>query len=643
MTSRYLPYIFLLLTGVMLQTVNLKANEPTADELETLHNVLISNAGLHAKGLACRRLAVVGNHKSIPILAGLLADEKLAHFARTGLEAIVDPAVDTAFRSALGELKEAQFIGVVNSIGNRRDTNAVEPLIANLEAASENGKAAIMSALGRIASPEAAAHLHKLLDNTRNAPPVYLCDACLQCADAMMKENRSQEAIVFYDAVRISSTSPIIRSAATLSAMQARGATDLQLFEQQLGSHDDNYFAIALQASRHIAGSEVAEMILAELRRATPERQALLIPALADRGFRPALPVIMNILKSKSAAARKASILALELLGDVTVLEPLLAAADSDDQDLANAAMNSLTTLGGEEVDAVIIEKLNATDPSQMQILLRLVGSRRIISAIPILWMASKSSNAEIRRAALQSLGKTVKDDDLNRLISRVLETPSEDRGIAVKALTSACRRASDPDGHVARIADQFSSASLELQTQMYDILSSIGGSAALRHTILGATDERDVIQDSATRVLGEWPTADVAPELLKLATILKSSKYRIRAIRGYIRVIRQFGLPADQRLEMARKAMGVATRNQEKVLVLHALLRFRNVESMNMAIEYLDTPGLEPTAAQVAIYISDQIGDIAEIRRVMQVIVEADVGESYSKQAREILIRISE
>ena len=643
MTLRYLLSVLLVFVVATSASVSLAAEDGLADEVETLHEILNSKADLHAKGVACRRLAVIGKVDSIPILAGLLADEELSHFARTGLEAIPGPAVDDALRKSLGVLEGSRLIGVVNSIGNRRDTLAVVPLISLSKDAGEAVQAAVASALGRIASLEASAQLRKELNDTKGVPPAYLLDACLQCADNVLKENRTQEAILFYDVVRKSAAREHVRNAATFSALMARGEADLRLLEEQLRSKNDRSFAMALQASRQIAGKAVGVMLLGELNLATSQRKALLIGVLGDLRFTPALPAVSKLISDDSSVVRMAAVVALEHLGDETVLDRLLTVAATDDDALSDAAMGSLAGLNGERIDAAILVKLNRIAPSHLKELVQLVGTRRIVAGVPHLWKASNMSSSAIRLAALESLGSTVQEDDLARLIDQVVDSPVDERRAAVKALTSACRRAVDPDRHVSQIAAQFSRASLELHAQMYDVLSSIGGPAALKHTIAGAKDERDVIQDAATRVLGEWPTPDVAPELLRLATGLDGEKYRIRATRGYIRVIRQFGLPADQRLEMARQAMKVATRNQEKVLVLHALLRFRNVDSMKMSIEYLDTPGLEPTAAQVAIYISDQIADAAEIRRVMQSIVDADVGETYTRQAQEILTRIDQ
>ena len=64
----------------------------------------------------------------MPALAALLGDEKLAHMARYALEPIPDPAVDAALRDALGKLKGRPLVGVIGSIGVRRDAKAVERL-----------------------------------------------------------------------------------------------------------------------------------------------------------------------------------------------------------------------------------------------------------------------------------------------------------------------------------------------------------------------------------------------------------------------------------------------------------------------------------------------------------------------------------
>ena len=95
------------------------------DETATLVAVLTSGAPVFDKAEACRRLAVMGDQSAVPALAALLTDEKLSSHARCALEGIPGPAPDAALREALSRLSDERLIGVLKSIGARRDTEAV--------------------------------------------------------------------------------------------------------------------------------------------------------------------------------------------------------------------------------------------------------------------------------------------------------------------------------------------------------------------------------------------------------------------------------------------------------------------------------------------------------------------------------------
>ena len=78
------------------------------------------------KAITCKRLAIYGTQEAVPALAPLLANEELASWARIALEAIPGPAADGALRDAMGKVQGRLLVGVINSIGYRRDAQAVE-------------------------------------------------------------------------------------------------------------------------------------------------------------------------------------------------------------------------------------------------------------------------------------------------------------------------------------------------------------------------------------------------------------------------------------------------------------------------------------------------------------------------------------
>ncbi|MBI4623987.1 MAG: hypothetical protein HY736_12325, partial [Verrucomicrobia bacterium] len=118
---------------------------------------------VHEKARACQELAVVGGSASVPALAALLDHEHLADYARSGLEAIQDPAAGAALRKALRGLNGRLLAGVVNSLGVRREIAAV-PDLQRLALDAKRGVASeALASLGMIGTGEAAKTLQKVL------------------------------------------------------------------------------------------------------------------------------------------------------------------------------------------------------------------------------------------------------------------------------------------------------------------------------------------------------------------------------------------------------------------------------------------------------------------------------------------------
>jgi HEAT repeat protein len=110
-------------------------------------------ASVFAKAKACQRLAVVGTHFTVPAIAPLLADPQLSHYARFALEPMPHPAADEALRNALGQVTGRLLVGVINSIGVRRDPEAIPQLGRLLSDPDPEVAQAAAAALARIRPP----------------------------------------------------------------------------------------------------------------------------------------------------------------------------------------------------------------------------------------------------------------------------------------------------------------------------------------------------------------------------------------------------------------------------------------------------------------------------------------------------------
>jgi hypothetical protein len=205
-------------TGAAPVPVQLKAEEIMTLEQTKLIELLTSDAPDFARAKACQRLAVIGTREAVPALAALLADPKFSHYARYGLEPIPDPSVDDALREASGKLTGRLQIGVINSLGNRRDTKAVEALARLMDGSDADVAAAAAAALGRIGDGSAAKELQRVLDRTKT-----VAGACLECCEGLLTKGNKEQALALYEALLLrSDVPPAVRLAATRGQQATR-------------------------------------------------------------------------------------------------------------------------------------------------------------------------------------------------------------------------------------------------------------------------------------------------------------------------------------------------------------------------------------------------------------------------------------
>ena len=193
---------------------------------EQAAGVLASEAGPQEKALACLRLAAVGGAGSVPALADLLGDEQLADYARSGLEAIADPAAAKALREAAGRLTGRPLVGVVNSLGVRRDAEAVPVLRGLVRDPARGAAPEALAALGSIASPESVETIRAALTD---APPnlrLPAADAALAASATLHRDGKPDQAEPLLAALRQADLPAWVRAAAANTTVAGRRLFD---------------------------------------------------------------------------------------------------------------------------------------------------------------------------------------------------------------------------------------------------------------------------------------------------------------------------------------------------------------------------------------------------------------------------------
>lgn len=605
--------------SVLLAPPGRAADEKNSPEAREGQLIGVLQSGTPAeKAITCKRLAVYGTGKAVPALAPLLSDAQLASWARIALEAIPDPAADAALREAMGKLQGRLLIGAINSIGFRRDAQAVDGLTQRLKDADADVASAAAVALGRIGDAAATKTLEQSLATAGAAVRSAVAEGSILCAERLLAEGKAAEAASLYDKVRQADVPKQRILEATRGAILARQSAGVPLLVEQLESADRAMFAIGLSTARELSGAEVTKALIAEVGRTTTDRQALLILALADRGDTAALPAMLQAAQSGPTQVRIAALGMLKQVGNASCVPTLIEIAVAADEEVAQAALVALEDLPGEGVNADLAARLAKAEGKTRQLLIQLVGLRRIDAAAALL-KAADDPDAQIRSAALTALGETVGLHDLAVLISRVVAPQrAEDAQVAQQALRAACIRMPDREACAEKLAAAMPQAPLPAQGTILEILSAMGGGKALQTVGAAAKGGNPELQDAASRMLGEWMTVDAAPVLLDLAKTATDAKYETRALRGYIRLARQFVMPDQQRAEICRTALQTAKRDAEKKLVLEALERHPSIEALQLAVETAKVLSLKNEAAAAALVIAQKIGGSADVQKLL-------------------------
>ena len=595
------------------------------------------DAPLFEKAKACQRLAVIGTPDAIPALAALLGDEKLNLYARTGLEGIPGPAANATFRDALAKLQGRSLIGVINSIGQRRDSEA-RPQLSKLLADKDPAVvAAAARALGRLGGAESAEILQNTLAHA-GTDKTAIADACLVCADELIAAGKSDAAKSLYAAVAKQDLPKYLQVAVRRGQLRLLGAQAKDLLIEQIRSTDEEFFNLGLAAARDVPGPEMTAALAAEVERLPPQRQALLITALGERKDRPAISLLQNAITNSAVPVRIAALNVLAKYGGPEAVRPLLDAALTEG-DVAKLARDRLKNLPGKDADSAIVARLRGAEPEHQVALIELIGARRIVSATPAVRAAAEDANEPVRLAAITALGQLVSLNDLELLSKRALQANSSAETTAAQAaLTAAALRMPDREACAGKLASLLSGTSTMNQVFLLELLTKLSGPKALDAVVAKASDSQ--LKEAATRLLGEWPDAEAAPALLELAKTEKDPKYKVRAMRGYIRIARQLQLTDEARTAMFRTAMEVASRDEEKQLALDILTRIPSAATLDLAVSYLRDPTLTNAAADAAIKIAPKIinSDPKAVLAAMQKVVDAGVGGNLKSKATQLL-----
>jgi len=421
--------------------------------------VLKPDATLEKKAAACRELARVATKEAVPALAALLGDEKLSHMARYAMETIPDPSVDEALRDAMGKLKGRPLMGVVGSLGARRDAKAVDAMAKLLADSDADIAQAAARALGKIGTPEAAKAIEGALTGVSAANQVAFCEGLFRCAEALSAEGQGAQAQAIYERLRGLAQAPQqVRAGALRGAVLARQKGGIPLMLEAIRGEDYVLTAAAARTAMELPGPEVTAALAGELPKLPADKQVLLVNTLGYRGDASAGPALLALASKGPEGVRLAAIHNLTHLGYAPALTLLAELSLADEADLAAAARACLGNFPGKDADAAILAMLAHKDAKVRCLAVEMIGQRNMAGAGSSLLKAAGDEEGPVRVAALKALRDLAGLAELPALLNILVKarSPAELQA-AESALGALCARQSGPaSGNVVIVKAEY-------------------------------------------------------------------------------------------------------------------------------------------------------------------------------------------
>jgi len=641
-----------------LERICLRAGRPGAGaERTVLCGVLaglLGDAGA-SRGVLLKMLEYIGSGESADAVSKLLADDdpQTRERARRALEANPSPQAAEKLRRALFQaLKPEEKIALINSLGQRQDAPSVDGLGRLLKDKDQDVALAAAAALGKIAGPAATQVLNdaRLLAMHRLRDAV--ADALFACAERARASGDEQTALTIYRKTYENPLEPRLSRIAALRRVVAwKPARALPVLTAMLAGTDTSIVPTALELAREAPGRGATEAFAALLPRAkTPERVVALIDLLGARGDPAGREAVLAAMRGRQwprdqrERVRLAVVRALGGVGteaDVPLLAGLAAQAIKGKELERASARRSLQQLRGEKVNATILASLGEGDTALRAELIRALGAREVTAAAPKLLEMSGETDALVRSAALGALGQLADDTALPALGKWLAETKEgREVYVAERAILSTCLRSRRKDAAAGAVIAAMKGASVRARCALMRICGRLGGTQAIAALARGVRDPDRNVQQEALRALTNSTDVRAGEELLKVAGTAAKPEDKLRALNGYIRLIRYANQPPEKKLWMFIQALDLATRPEEKKLALAGLGDIKVLAAMALAMEHLDDAEVRPTAEVVVYRVARHVYEKhpTRVRQAMERLLRLTASQETVKEARRIL-----
>jgi HEAT repeat protein len=579
-----------------------------------------------------RQIEYIGAAESVAALTTLLQgqDAELKECGRRALEKNPAQSSTESLRAALKQGEDANWkIGLIQSLGERGDAESVS-LIAPSVAQPETSFAAA-SALGKIATEQAVNELWAAFDkNTADA-----ANALVAAANRLVARGESKRATTIYSKLYTTPGNAPLRAAALIGLAKANPDGAKKLIANGLSDPDYRPQSAAIAAAREVYGKDVSHVLADLLPGLNPGPKVFVLRALDAS----AEEQVIAAAGDPQESVRLAALERLGQIGSAASIPVLFQAATAGSVSAQKAAVAALARIPDAGVGAAIAKLAEQGEPKSHVVAINAQARRNDQTALPALLKYAGEPDPEVSAAACAALAKLGTDNELDGLIQLVLagKTPG-----ATAALQAVATRGHDKSAAAQKIIALTQTAPPQQLAPLFEILSLLGGKEALTAVSISAGSSNAEVKDAAIRALANWPDFPATQSLLVIASDPHVTRvHNVLAIQAVARLVKSSDKePAAVRLKAALSAMNLASRDEEKKLVLSSLAFIADSKAGEALKPFLGVPQYQQEVGLAAVTLAESLRktDKPAAKDLAQAVKNAAISEEITRKADAIL-----
>jgi HEAT repeat protein len=584
-------------------------NEELRQICAKAYSIALGNAkSSEARAFLIAQLQIIGNDDMASCLSTYLNDSFLCDDVSRALVSINSSGSEKALLQALKNSQNRCLLSVIKSLGEIKSKDALIAITPYAHSNDEDLRKTAFFAIANIADLSST----KLLANAareagftfsnNNATGAYIL-----YIQRLLEKGEKKEAKRIADSLlKYSKTQVHTRIAALKLLVDIDGENSIPLLVKSSGDNNSEFRAAALKLAMPYVNDRNISLWAKSISKSDAQIQSEIVAMLGTTGLESALPLAKKALENKNQQVRLAGIKSVGKLGQQNSLPDLLLLMKQGRSQEVEAIKETILIIKGENVIDIIADALPSMPLNAQVELIRILGARAASKRIDVVFAFVKNQHDEVRMAALSALASLATFESLPQLFSLLNEMSLPNEIVAIQqAITTVAEHFSDKSHLERLLIQEMNTISDDKKHFFFKILAVAGGKDALNLVSSAFQTGNDIIKNEALSALTRWYNEEALGELFNICNNEAYSEYLDQALIGYILTISRSKYPADQKLLLQRKAMGVAKTVQQKKLLLKEIEKNKTFPALVFAGRYIEQKGLEQDAAHVVMNIS--------------------------------------